>query len=719
MTSTTSTTTLVREGVSLRAQVGRLVLGVVVLLALVQGAVSLLLYSRALDQQLELQARAHVQALVSDGQLQVGVWAGNEKIVLGRLDGAIGGNGELAFAAIVVDGKIAGVAVAPQANLDVIKLRAAVALYDPKTNGGTLLERMHVAQAPVVDKSAEIIPDDLGLGEPGEAAAPKEKGRNAVAIVGVDRSAKRELLIEHAATSGGIGLAAALLASLLVGRAFAPLFRRMRRVRETAETLATGDLRRAVGDDGRDEVGDVARAVDIIRERWSTIVRDIRSVADGVVRSTLSISNEARHVVEGSNAQVEAATGAAKKSAGIVDDMQGFKTIVDGVADVSKQSSAALGRAREASRSVAQEMDRMLASIRENDAHRGEVQQGIVAVASACDELGDAVQAAVVPAEQVTRQMIGAVNAANGIADHARAAVAKSGQALSLLEKQRGSADAVALGAEATAKATGALQDAMGEVLNTTALIRDIADMTSMLSLNASIIAAQAGDRALGFGTVADEIRSLAARTRGAVDGIEARTAEARRQLDAMGGVVGSLSETVTASRASTAEATGVVENVLEQMNGALADVAGLAQLVDEAAHETRSARDAVGRIDAELGRIGTALAKQRSAQLRLDESSGQMQKNAGGVRDTGRAQIASTEALIEGMTKLAKATDELVALASVQTKSAKGIAQDTARVKDVAERHKETVDAITQAVAKLDDEARALREAIRSLRVE
>ena len=217
----------------------------------------------------------------------------------------------------------------------------------------------------------------------------------------------------------------------------------------------------------------------------------------------------------------------------------------------------------------------------------------------------------------------------------------------------------------------------------------------------------------------ADEIRSLAARTRGAVDGIEARTAEARRQLDAMGGVVGSLSETVTASRASTAEATGVVENVLEQMNGALADVAGLAKLVDEAAHETRSARDAVSRIDAELGRIGSALDKQRGAQLRLDESSAQMQKNAGGVRDTSRAQIASTDALIEGMTKLAKTTDELVALASAQTKSAKGIAQDTARVKDVAERHKETVDAITQAVAKLDDEARALREAIRTLRVE
>jgi methyl-accepting chemotaxis protein len=256
----------------------------------------------------------------------------------------------------------------------------------------------------------------------------------------------------------------------------------------------------------------------------------------------------------------------------------------------------------------------------------------------------------------------------------------------------------------------------MGEVLSTTALIRDIADMTSMLSLNASIIAAQAGNRALGFGTVADEIRQLATRTRSAVDGIEQRADDARKQLDAMGVVVQRLSSTVNASRVCTAETTTVLEQVLEQMNGALADVSGLAALISEASESTRMSRDAVGLIEREVTSIGDALARQKSAQARLDDSFAVMRKNAGGVRDTSRQQAQSTDALIEGMQRLARATEELVALSAAQTRSAEGIAQDTSRVQLVSESNRKTVDAITGAVDHLDEEARALREAIQSL---
>jgi methyl-accepting chemotaxis protein len=328
------------------------------------------------------------------------------------------------------------------------------------------------------------------------------------------------------------------------------------------------------------------------------------------------------------------------------------------------------------------------------------------------------VKAAVLSADDVARRMSEAVSASSGIADHAREAVAQSGEALSLLEKQRASSDAVAAGAEETAMATGALSEAMGDVLNTTALIRDIADMTSMLSLNASIIAAQAGDRALGFGTVADEIRSLATRTRAAVDGIENRAAEARRQLESMSGVVGVLFSTVRASKLSTEETSTVIQKVLEQMNGALTDVGGLAKLINEASQGTRSSRDAVTSIDAEVKSIDVALASQRAAQARLDESSIVMGKNVNGVRERGRQQALSTEALIEGMTRLGKAMDDLVKLAHAQTLSAEGIAGETSRVKTVAERHRSNVDAIAAAVANLDGEARALKQALSTLQL-
>jgi methyl-accepting chemotaxis protein len=318
-----------------------------------------------------------------------------------------------------------------------------------------------------------------------------------------------------------------------------------------------------------------------------------------------------------------------------------------------------------------------------------------------------------VPADDVVSRMTEASAASARVAATAQQTTERSGAALALVEEQRASSDAVARGAEGTAHATQALKEAMSDVLDTTALIRDIADMTSLLSLNASIIAAQAGDKALGFATVADEIRTLATRTRAAIDGIEKRTGEARRQLALMDDVVGDLASTVALSRASSEQTTSVIHEVLAQMNHALTDVAGIAALIGRATEGTHASRSAVSRVEQQLARIEGALAQQRAAQERLDAAFGEMKKSALDVRDTGEQQVASTQAVMRSMGTLAQAADDLVKTAGTQVQSASAIAHDTASVREVAERHQETVRAISEAVARLDAESKALREAL------
>lgn len=290
--------------------------------------------------------------------------------------------------------------------------------------------------------------------------------------------------------------------------------RPLRDVLSVTEEISRGDLTREIIPPSEDEVGSLVKAINTMKEGLRSLIERVKDSLLIVTTSTGRVSGGVRDLIEGAERQER--------------DSSGVSGSVNEINNLVKEVGHSITKLHESIGDTASALQELKASIKEiadNTAFftkfiedtSSSIEESFASIRAINEEIGHSKEAinatltATMELRESVREVRDSAKESSRLAGEVVNNIKERG-VVAIKEAMRGM-ESIKLSASDTKEVIDEMKRSSEKIDEIVKIIDEVADSTKLLSLNASILSAQAGEYGKGFGVVADEIGRLADRT--------------------------------------------------------------------------------------------------------------------------------------------------------------------------------------------------------------
>lgn len=468
---------------------------------------------------------------------------------------------------------------------------------------------------------------------------------------------------------GRFGFIVALITSILFAAATWFLARDiivpLRELVRVAGEMAQGRFEASAHIFSDDEAGEVAASFAVTRRNIRALIAQIGDRGESVTGGVRTMFAGTEGLVANAQSQRTMALQSSAALSAVQKEAETVAAEAEQVARLTGESAGSAAELRASFGAVARQMDELFHSVEKSSEAATEIDASARETATrttALATIGGDVLGFVSEMEATIRELM----------ETSRTTADLSGQVRENAVAGSGAVEATVAGIrsvqESTRRTAGtfdSLQKSLGQIDQILLFIDEVTNRTNLLSLNAAIIAAQAGAHDYGFSVIADEVRQLADRTRTATKEI----AE----------IVRSVQPIAREALAAMDEGSRDVERTVTLAHNASRSLAVILESTDRSLEMTRS--------------ISSGLAEQARASRYLHDVTAKMSENIGETRRATEGQAESTRML------------------AVEAERVSGIAL---RVKRATEEQTSSTDAIAEAMEQIAEGVASTRDRLR-----